>query len=483
MAGKSDALTEPGTQVELLVVDLDGTLLRGDMLAESFFSVLKKNPLAALLASAALLGGRARLKRALADRADVDVASLPYDDAVLELIREHKEAGRRVVLATASDEQLAGAVAAHLGVFDEVWASNGTDNLKGERKRALIEERAAGKPWTYVGDADADVEIWRKAPGAIAVAPASRIARFKAKGLSFTRELEREGISPRALVAALRPHQWAKNLLLFVPLFLAHRPAAEEWFRSMMAFVAFCLVASAAYVGNDLMDLSADRRHPKKRHRPFAAGKLPLFAGLVLVPALLLAGAALAMFLPVPFAIALAVYAVLTVAYSWRLKQLLVVDVVVLAGLYTLRLIAGALAADVEMSFWLSAFSLFIFSSLALAKRHTELGMWAAENKQKVAGRGYVVDDRTQVGSLGAAAGYVAVLVLALYIHSDDVRRLYLRPTVLWGVLPLLLYWINRVWLLAARGTLHDDPIVFALRDRASWVVAIAAGVLVLLAR
>lgn len=483
MADVTDGQGEGAAQIELLIVDLDGTLIRGDLLAESFFSVLKKNPLSALLASAALLGGRAQLKRALAERADVDVTSLPYDDEVLALIREHRDAGRRVVLATASDERLASAVAAHLGVFDDVWASNGTDNLKGDKKRAAIEERAGGKRWTYVGDADADVDIWKAAPGAIAVAPASRIERWKARGLSFQRELVREGASPRALLAALRPHQWAKNLLLFVPLFLAHLPVAAEWARSLLAFVSFCLVASAAYVGNDLMDLAADRRHPKKRHRPFASGKLPLFAGLVLTPALLVAGAVVAAFLPPPFWIALAVYAILTVAYSWRLKQLLVVDVVVLAGLYTLRLIAGSLAAEVEMSFWLSAFSLFIFSSLALAKRHTELGMWAAENQQKVAGRGYLVDDRAQVGSLGAAAGYVAVLVLALYIHSDDVRRLYERPTVLWGVLPLLLYWINRVWVLAARGTLHDDPIVFALRDRASWVVAVLAGALVMLAR
>lgn len=483
MADVTDGQGEGAAQIELLIVDLDGTLIRGDLLAESFFSVLKKNPLSALLASAALLGGRAQLKRALAERADVDVTSLPYDDEVLALIREHRDAGRRVVLATASDERLASAVAAHLGVFDDVWASNGTDNLKGDKKRAAIEERAGGKRWTYVGDADADVDIWKAAPGAIAVAPASRIERWKAKGLSFQRELVREGASPRALLAALRPHQWAKNLLLFVPLFLAHLPVAAEWARSLLAFVSFCLVASAAYVGNDLMDLAADRRHPKKRHRPFASGRLPLFAGLVLTPALLVAGAVVAAFLPPPFWIALAVYAILTVAYSWRLKQLLVVDVVVLAGLYTLRLIAGSLAAEVEMSFWLSAFSLFIFSSLALAKRHTELGMWAAENQQKVAGRGYLVDDRAQVGSLGAAAGYVAVLVLALYIHSDDVRRLYERPTVLWGVLPLLLYWINRVWVLAARGTLHDDPIVFALRDRASWVVAVLAGALVMLAR
>ncbi|OGQ10217.1 MAG: hypothetical protein A2138_08640 [Deltaproteobacteria bacterium RBG_16_71_12] len=469
--------------MELLVVDLDGTLVRGDLLAESFFSVLKHNPFAALFAGAALFGGRAQLKRALAERAALDVASLPYDDEVLALIEEHRAAGTRIVLATATDERLADAVASHLGVFDDVWASNGTDNLKGDKKRAVIEERAAGKPWAYVGDADADVDIFRAAPAAIAVAPASRIARWKTKGLSFTRELVREGASPGALVGAMRPHQWAKNLLLFVPLFLAHRPDAAEWLRALLAFVSFCLVASAAYIGNDLMDLTADRRHPKKRRRAFAAGRLPLFAGLVMVPALLGAGAAVALLLPLPFLAALAVYAVSTVAYSWRLKQLLVVDVVVLAGLYTLRLVAGALAAEVEMSFWLSAFSLFIFTSLALAKRHTELGMWAAEKQEKVAGRGYLVDDRVQVGSLGAAAGFVAVLVLALYIHSDDVRRLYARPTVLWGVLPLLLYWINRVWVLAARGVLHDDPIVFALRDRASWIVALLAGALVLLAR
>lgn len=483
MAGTPGASGAPAAKTELLVVDLDGTLVRGDLLAESFFSVLKQNPAAALLASAALLGGRAKLKRALALRADVDIAALPYDDDVLSLIAEHRAAGARVVLATATDQRLANAVAAHLGVFDEVWASDGTDNLKGQRKRAVIEERAAGKPYAYAGDAEADVDIFRAAPAAIAVAPAARIARWKRRGLSFTHELVRDGPSLRALIAALRPHQWAKNLLLFVPLFLAHGTQGPAWARTALAFVAFCLVASAAYVANDLMDLAADRRHPKKKRRPFAAGRLPLAAGLVMVPALLVGGAALAALLPVPFAVALAIYAVVTVAYSWRLKQLLIIDVVVLAGLYTLRLVAGALAADVDMSFWLSAFSLFIFSSLALAKRHTELGMWAAEHKERVAGRGYLVDDRTQIGSLGAAAGFVAVLVLALYIHSDDVRRLYARPTVLWGVLPLLLYWINRVWVLAARGVLHDDPIVFALRDRASWAIALLAGALVLLAR
>jgi 4-hydroxybenzoate polyprenyltransferase len=286
----------------------------------------------------------------------------------------------------------------------------------------------------------------------------------------------------RLVLEAMRPHQWAKNLLVFVALIGAHRVAEPALLaRAALAFVAFGLVASSVYVLNDLCDLAADRRHATKRDRPFASGALPLRFGYALFPLLLAAGAAVAAALPRGFGVLLGGYYAATVAYSFALKRRLVLDVVVLASLYTARLFGGGLATDVPISEWLAAFSLFVFFSLALAKRASELGE-LGEREGAAAGRGYVAADRGPVITMGIASGYLAVLVLALYVSSHDVSRLYAHPLRLWLLCPVLLYWTSRVWILVGRRALHEDPVLFALRDPASWLVALAGAAVLFLA-
>jgi len=284
-------------------------------------------------------------------------------------------------------------------------------------------------------------------------------------------------------VRALRPHQWAKNALIFAPLLAAHQARSLHQLSAvLMATVAFCLCASSVYILNDLLDLEADRAHPRKSRRPFASGALSIKTGLVLGPLLLLGGVVLAAFLPGKFQLVFATYYVLTCAYSFDLKGRVIVDTLSLAALYTLRIIAGAAAADVPLSFWMLLFSIFLFLSLAFVKRYAELDSLRRRARLRAAGRGYHVEDLGVLQSLGSASGYMSVLVLALYINSPEVAALYTRPKMIWLLCVLVLYWISRVWMKAHRGEMHDDPVVFALKDRMSLGIVALAGLTALLA-
>lgn len=435
-----------------LCVDLDGTLVKSDMLLESLVAALKRSPLLVFALPFWLARGRAALKRELAQRAtDIDVAVLPYDEAVLQRLREAKAQGRPVVLATAADATIAQRIADHLGLFDTVLASDGVKNLKRDAKARELVERYGERGFDYVGEDRHDVPIWKHAREAIDVTRPSNPVRAVRRGV--------------------RAYQWAKNLLVFVPLLTAHKWDAASLMANSLAFVAFCLVASAVYLANDLADLQDDRRHPTKRARALASGELPIAAGLVLLPLLVVGAALIAWRLPPVFAGLLVVYVVANLAYSLVLKRVAILDVFVLAGLYTLRLLAGAAAIDVPVSPWLLAFSLFLFLSLALAKRYVEVDAVLARDEEKVGGRGYHAGDGPLLSMLGTASGYLAVLVFALYVTSPQVAALYRSPALLGFAIPLLLYWISRVWLLAHRRTLHEDPLLFALHDRPSYVV------------
>jgi 4-hydroxybenzoate polyprenyltransferase len=281
-----------------------------------------------------------------------------------------------------------------------------------------------------------------------------------------------------ALLYAVRPHQWVKNLLVFVPILLDHRLFERDvMVRGLIAFVAFCLAASGGYVLNDLMDLEADRHHPAKRDRPFASSSLPVAVGMVLAPLLLVASAVIgATLLPREFLGLLLLYIVMTAAYSSYLKRIAVLDVLLLAGLYTLRVLAGVAASGVRFSAWLLAFAMFLFLSLAFLKRHAELLALAPDQPVSKRRRGYLTGDVQWLGTMGSASGYLAVLVLALYLNSDEVVRLYRKPAVLFLVCPLLLFWTGRMWLLAHRGQIHEDPLVASARDPASYIVAALVG-------
>ncbi|MGZ5085303.1 MAG: UbiA family prenyltransferase [Usitatibacter sp.] len=457
-----------------LCVDLDGTLVKTDMLMESLASAAKRAPHALLALPFWLLRGRPPLQRERARRALIDAATLPYDLNVVALLERERAAGRRIVLATAADETIARGVAAHLGLFDEVVASDGRRNMKREEKARELVRLSGEGGFDYVGGDAHDVPVWKHAREAYVVGSEPR--GLAALGKPVHR-IERPGGLVAALARGMRAYQWSKNLLLFVPLVTAHVYLDPPSLAAAgLAFAAFCLVASAVYLANDLADLQDDRRHPTKRRRAIAAGDLPIAAALALVPALLLAAAAVSTLLPPAFAMLLVAYVVINLAYSITLKRVALLDVFVLAGLYTLRILAGAAAIGVPVSHWLLAFSLFAFLSLALAKRYVEVSHVASRDEARVEGRGYLARDGSLLAMLGTASGYLSVLVFALYLSSPQVMALYRSPAILWFACPPLLYWISRVWFLAHRGELHEDPLLFALRDPASY----ATGVLIL---
>jgi 4-hydroxybenzoate polyprenyltransferase/phosphoserine phosphatase len=486
----------------LVCVDLDGTLIKTDTLWESLLLLARSRPWELFLVVVWLWRGKAHLKRQLAERVVPEAALLPYRPAVLESLYDLKDAGDRLVLATAADERVARRVADHLDLFDEVIASDGETNRAGASKLFAIQRLAGPAAFDYWGDSLADLPLWQAAEQAYLVDAKQRVCQA-VRAVCSPRRIDCARRSRAgALVSALRPHQWVKNLLVLLPLFLAHE--WNQWAKlalAMAALIAFSSVASAIYIVNDLLDIEADRRHPSKRRRPFAAGDLSVPAGLLAACGAGVVGMAIALgCVSLPFAGWLAVYLVATTAYSLYLKKQLLVDVMLLAGLYTLRIAAGAAAVDVPLSPWLLAFSMFFFLSLALGKRYVELARVAARTlgdgdlrslsatcmaagqEAVLPGRGYCADDARLLETIGPTSGYLAVLVFCLYIDSNVVGALYRNPTLLWWICPVLLYWITRFWLLARRRQVTDDPVVFALRDPASMGLIAVTAVLVLLA-
>ncbi len=452
-----------------LCVDLDGTLIRTDLLWESVLRLIARNPLYLLALPFWLMRGRACLKSQIAQRVELNVATLPYREDFLEHLRAEHGRGRRIVLATASNHLLAESVAAHLGLFTEVIASDHLTNLRGQAKAARLTQRFGPHGFDYAGNSSADLPVWREARRAIVVG--------KEQGeLPDARVFPAERRLLHQLFLVLRPHQWAKNLILFVPLLTAHELGKLANLRSAaLAFAAFSLCASALYILNDLLDIEADRQHANKRRRPFASGALPIPLGFILVPVLLVGAAALTAALPGRFWLVMAGYLVITTAYSWWLKRVALLDVFLLAGLYTIRLVGGHEATGVAYSAWLLVFSMFVFLSLALVKRFQELHTYNSHAH----GRGYSPEDLPLIAAIGASSGCLSVLVLALYVNSEQVRVLYHHPMRLLLICPLFLFWISRIWMLAHRGQLHDDPVLFALRDRASYYVGLLTLVVI----
>lgn len=460
-----------------LVVDLDGTLLRTDVLWESFVQAWR-SPVTVVRAFVALIfRGKAAFKEVMARYATIEPATLPYRDDVLEFVRAQRAAGRRVILATAAHRALADRIATHLDVFDSVLATENHVNLSGQQKREALETLFGKRGFDYIGDSRKDLPVFASARQAMLVSPSHRVLS-KVHGVGVvSRVFPTEGLDVKTLARALRLHQWTKNVLLAVPLLTAHQVFNwQAWANVGLAFLSFGLVASATYILNDLSDLQADRRHAKKRDRPLASGRMPVSAGVGLAAALGVSGAAIAFaFLPSQFILLLAGYVFLTLAYTFDLKRRLFVDALTLAVLYTVRILAGGAAAGVSVSEWLLMFSLFVFVSLAFLKRFVELG--GMTGPDTLAGRNYAPVDLETVRTIGISSGLMSVMVFALYINSPAVTQLYRSPAVLWLICPLLFYWIARLWLLAARGKVHHDPVVFALIDWRSYVIV--SGVIV----
>jgi 4-hydroxybenzoate polyprenyltransferase/phosphoserine phosphatase len=468
-----------------LVVDLDGTLIRSDLLIEGFFSEIGGTPGAALALARVVPRGKAAIKHHLA-AAPLDVARLPYDPAILDRIAEARAEGRPVYLASASNAVLVEKVARHLGLFDGWFASDAQVNLSGRAKAdRLVAEFGAGG-FDYIGNHADDLPVWARANQAVAVRlapPARRALMALAPDAAFLPDAEGDRATrARIWAKLLRVHQYAKNALVFVPLLMAHRFDGPAFLAALLAFVAFSLCASSVYLLNDLIDLEADRAHPTKQTRPLASGRVPLVQAMAAAPLLFVASLGVGLAVSGAFAGVLLGYFALTTAYSFSLKRKMLVDVVTLAALYTIRVVGGGVAVGAVLSDWLLAFSLFMFMSLALIKRYTELTSRLDRGLPSPANRNYELADLPIVASLAAAAGYNAVVVLALYLSSDAVTQLYSRPKLLWCVGPVILYWISRALLMAHRRMMHDDPIVFALRDRVSLVTAATVGILVLAA-
>jgi 4-hydroxybenzoate polyprenyltransferase len=466
-----------------LAIDLDGTLVKTDSLIESFLILFKCNPLYIFAMPVWLLRGLAHMKKQVARRVTMDVSSLPYHMGLLYYLRNQHQDHRRLVLTTGADENIARQVADYLHIFDRVLASDGESNLSGLRKRDLLVQEFGVGGFDYVGNSRKDLPVWHAARRALVVGSPGRL-QYAFKHLpNVERTFECDKADWRVYLRSLRIYQWLKNVLIFVPLVAAHRFNEIALLASAsLAFVSFGLCASSVYVLNDLLDLPDDRRHPTKRHRPFASGALPLAAGLWMIPLLLGLSIGIGLVLPHSFLIMVGIYYALTLSYSLGLKQVIVLDVIVLSMLFTMRMMAGSSAVAIWPSAWLLALSMFLFTSLALVKRYAELVTMRMQHGRNARARSYVVSDAELLSAMGVACGVVAVLVLVLYITSGAAQLYYGRHYAIWLACPVLLFWICYIWLIAHRGEMLDDPLVFALRDRISRFAIGAMAILMILA-
>ena len=464
-------------------VDLDDTLLKTDMLFESVLVLLKKNFFYIFLLPLWLISGRANLKRQIALRCEIDIVSLPYNNEFLEYLQNIHQKNTELILTTGSDIKFAQKIANHLKIFSEVIASDGKKNISGKGKRDYLLNKFGDKKFDYAGNSATDLCVWKHANQAI-ITNASPSVIAKAKRLNDNCQiLNAKSFSLKSWIQAIRVHQWVKNILLFVSLITAHKLSDSMCiYNSVKAFLAFSLCSSSVYIFNDLMDLHSDRSHPNKQHRPFANCSLPISSGMIAIPILLFAAIIISFTLPLKFLLLLFIYIILTAWYSVHLKQKVLIDVILLSSLYTLRILAGSLAIAVPTTAWLLAFSVFLFLSLALMKRYTELFSLKQNNEDIIKGRGYCSQDLEIIAAMGSASGYISVLVLALYIQNPRITILYNTSELLWFLCPLILYWISRMWVLAHRGKMIDDPIIFAIKDKISYTVGILSLFIIFLA-
>jgi 4-hydroxybenzoate polyprenyltransferase len=466
-----------------LCVDLDGSLVKSDTLVDSLLALLRTHPSKAFKLPGRLFEGKAAFKAFVTESVTLDAAHLPYNGALLQFLRQQHAHGRDLYLATGADIHLARRVADHLGIFTAVLASDGSTNLTGNNKLEGLRRRLDSAPFDYIGNDTPDLPLLAHATQAMVANPSLGLRmRLKSRGIEpVQRFQERKPFFPSVLKAA-RLQQWAKNLLIFMPLLLSHAVTTGKLLTALAAFLCFSLVASSAYVLNDLLDMEADRRHLRKSLRPFAAGDLQGITGVLIAAVFLSLGMAGAQLLPAGFSAWLMIYLATTVAYSLWLKRIALVDVLVLSLLYILRLLAGSAATLTVISHWLAGFSMFLFLSLAIAKRFAELENLRATNSVPRNGRGYLVTDLEQLRSFGTASAYAAVVVFAIYITGADVAKLYHAPQLLLLSLPLMILWLNRVWLLSSRGQLDEDPVAFALTDGMSLLIGAAVLIVALLA-
>lgn len=466
-----------------LCVDLDGTLVKSDTLHDSLLVLARSHPALLLKLPGKLLKGKAAFKAFVTESIKLDVANLPYNRKLLAYLEDQRKQGRAIYLATGANIVLARRVAEHLGIFSGVLGSDGTVNLTGNHKLDGLRTELGAGDFDYIGNGAPDLLLLANATEPMVANPSFALRRLlRSRKIRPTQDFSERRHPMAALLRAMRPHQWAKNFLLFVPLLLSHRVSVASATAAVIAFFCFSLVASGTYLINDMLDVETDRHHHKKRNRPFAAGDLSPVTGFTVSALFLAIAFALALQLPAAFNAWLLLYVAMTLSYSTWLKRVPIVDVMLLSGLYTLRLLAGGGATDTRISHWLGGFSVFLFLSLAFAKRFAELHNLASKNSVPKNGRGYLLDDIEQLRAFGTASAFAAVVVFSNYISGGDVTALYRHHTLLWLIVPLMIFWLCRVWLLASRGELHEDPVVFALTDPTSLLIGAATALSALLA-
>lgn len=459
-----------------LAVDLDGTLIRADLFTEAMLAFATAKPwrLPQLLFWL-LVKGRAYTKAKLADEVQVAPEDLPYDTRLVGWLREERAKGRTIVLATACDRKAAQPVADYLGVFDETFASDGVTNLKSSRKAERLRQAFPGG-FVYAGNESADLKVWAEADGAVVVNAGKGLTRRAEKSFAVERTFASDGNVLKALIKAIRPQQWSKNVLVFLPILVGQGWSDLSGFgNALLAFFAVSFAASSLYIVNDASDISADRAHPRKRRRPFASGALSPAVGLIAAVALCVGGLVLGALADVLFFVV--AYMIMSASYTFWLKRKLLADVFMLAALYVIRVVLGAAATGHEASPWLLGFCGFFFLSLALVKRVTEVDVAAAAGMKRIGRRGYNAMDGQILKMISVAAGMVSAMVLALYVQSDVAADHYGAPFLLWSLPVAALFWLCRVWMLTERGKMHDDPVVFAFRDRPSLILGALTGV------
>jgi len=453
------------------VVDLDGTLISTDSLHESLLKLILKNPFTVLKFPFWLLSGKASFKAKVSSLIEIDAATLPYNSELIEWLEVQKNGGRSLVLCTAADIKIADAISNHMPIFDVVMASDGDINLAGVNKGEALKNRFGEKGFDYAGDSNIDFGVWKYARKAIIVGSHPSLSRKVADICEIDVVMPNKNSSFLSIIKALRLHQWLKNILLFVPILAAHEISNVGLLLNVaFGFVAFSLTASSVYLVNDLADLDNDRGHPRKCRRPFAAGDIPLYYGIALSPLLLCAGFFIASYLNNVFLLFLLAYLCITTLYTFVIKKLVLVDCLTLAFLYTLRIVAGAAAVEQELSFWLVAFAVFLFLSLAFIKRYAEINSAKVIQNGHISGRGYIEGDGLLDLVKGIAASYLSVMVFALYLNSESITLLYKLPEMMWAQIPILLFWISWMWLQSHRANMHDDPLVFAIKDKVSLI-------------
>jgi len=467
----------------VLCVDMDGTLVRSDLLLEGILLLLKANIFSAFRLLLWLTKGKVYFKRRVAEAVQIDPKLLPFNKEFVAYLREEHRKVRKIALVTASYIDVARIVADYLGIFDKCFATSSDVNLKGSRKADFLEREFGLRNFDYAGDSVVDLPIWSKSRKSILVSSSKGLARRVAEVSELDAVFPGHRITIMNYIKLIRVHQWIKNILIFVPLLAAHRydemPLVID---CLIAFFSLSICASATYVFNDLLDINADRQHPHKYRRMLASGDVPITHGIVMIPLLLVVGFGLATFLPTVFSFGLAGYILITTVYSVLLKRVIAIDVFTLTLLFTYRLLLGSMVTLILPSFWLLAFSMFLFLSLAFVKRYSELYVLQRSSGDQAAGRGYEVGDLPTVLAQGIGSGYAATLVMALYIRDPSTYDLYASPQVLWGICIILLYWVTRLWLKCARGEIHNDPIVFAVTDPQSLLAGALAGVIIYLA-